>query len=117
MKPCSNCPFRTDEPPFIRKARAQEIADGLRADAYFACHKTVHYEDTPEEEEDRTRFSPSTRFCTGALIVMKREKLLNKNWTTRFSIGSGLIDPDKLDMTAPVPASLAEWIERHSPTG
>lgn len=41
VKPCSNCPFRTDIDFPLRAARRREIADSLLNDQVFLCHKQL----------------------------------------------------------------------------
>ncbi len=111
-RPCDSCPFRTDIPEVVTKPRAQEISDAIRGNAWFACHKTLDY-----SRGSGGRHTRHSRFCTGALIVMEKEGVLDENQMARIEMRLGIFDPDKLDLEAPVPASLDEWIERHSARG
>lgn len=36
-RPCPNCPFRTDVPPYLRGARAEEIARSIANGSDFRC--------------------------------------------------------------------------------
>lgn len=110
--PCESCPFRTNIPAVVTKSRAQEIADAIRSDAWFACHKTLDYRDGSGGRTTRRSV-----FCRGALIVMEREGVLDQNQMARIEMRLGMFDPRNLDLEAPVPASLYEWIERHVDRG
>lgn len=114
--PCTSCPFRTDIAPYLHHARAREIAlqltdPKLPQRKSFMCHKTLDYD--REDEEGQAASTPASRWCNGALIVMKREGILWNNEMARFAALFKLFDPEALDLSAPVPASLAEWVKRH----
>ena len=68
-KPCDNCPFRRDGIK-LRRERAEELADGLRADGHFYCHKTVDYNDDDDGDGCSTKDSG---LCVGALIAEIRD--------------------------------------------
>jgi hypothetical protein len=104
--PCRNCPFRTDLEPYLRADRAREIAAALHDGGTFDCHKTVTYDDEPED--DGPRRTGREQQCAGALIVMEREGTAGQ--ATRIAGRLGLHDPDRLDLDAPVFDSLAEWV-------
>jgi len=100
--PCSNCPFRTDIPPFLRPGRVAEIRRGL-VRGEFPCHKTVRYEDGEPAD------TSSAAHCAGALILL--EKIDKPSQMMRISERLGLYDREKLDMQAPVFASFEEMEE------
>lgn len=59
-RPCGNCPFRSDEPFYLRPERVREILGGGKGKAWwpspsFVCHKTIDYdaEAIPKELIDR----------------------------------------------------------------
>jgi hypothetical protein len=95
-RPCAKCPFRSDRPFGLRRARCEEIAAGLfRQDATFICHET-------------TKAPGTEQHCAGALIL--HEKLGRPNWRIRFAARLGLFEPQRLHLEAPVVDSVAEFI-------
>ena len=107
VRPCVNCPFRTDVRFHFRRARAEEIVRAVIAgDLTFQCHKTVDY------SADTLAVGDRPQQCAGALIL--HEKLGRPNWRFRFAQGLGIYDPARLDMSAPVVSSVAEFIELQS---
>lgn len=105
--PCDSCPFRTDVRAYLRRDRAREIADALRSDGAFHCHKTVDY------NQESPRVTNRSRLCRGALVVMHREGALFDNVMHRLGALCGDFDPANLELDAPVPNSLAEWVSNH----
>ena len=106
--PCSNCPFRTDIEPFLRRERAREIADGLvRYQQTFQCHKTIDYSDVDDEGvgNDRTK---NAQHCAGALIML--EHMDKPNQMMRICERLGLYDRRKLNMDAPVFKTSAAFV-------
>lgn len=105
-KPCDNCPFRTDKPFYLAPGRAREIADALKGDRHFTCHKTIDY--GAAEDVERRPYDADEQHCAGATIVLWRMQAPNQwmRWAGRL----GLFDPDKLDMEAPVYADLDEFV-------
>jgi hypothetical protein len=96
--PCSNCPFRSDVPPYLRKARVTEIERSLEQ-SEFLCHKTVqHHEDEHGEVWDAD--TSQSAHCAGALILL--EKLGRPSQMMRIAERLGMYDASKLDMSAPV---------------
>lgn len=64
VRPCAHCPFRTDVPPFLRRARAVEIRWSLTR-GEFPCHETTGVRNdrrVPENEQQH---------CAGALIMLE----------------------------------------------
>jgi hypothetical protein len=114
VRPCSNCPFRSDIKPFLRRGRGEEIADVLRRGGTFACHKTVDHSDDESDDDidatlDRMRGAPEESHCAGALIVTERDS--GPNQMHRIAMRLGMYDPDKLDRNAPVFENLDEFAE------
>ena len=94
-RPCKDCPFRSDIPGYLTKARAREIIEAItRQQATFTCHKTNKFEDG---ETIETRDS---QHCAGALIFL--ERLDRPNQMMRWMERIGVYDRTKLDMDAPV---------------
>ena len=101
-KPCRECPFATDG-RFVGLGREMkaEIANQLQV---FPCHNTVDYSNVNEGE-----FVAKTEACAGFLLMHEHEGKPNQNMQiARFF---GLYDPSKMDMTAPVFKSRAEFVE------
>lgn len=113
-RPCPKCPFRADVPGYLRRDRAQEIALGIAKGAIFSCHATTV--DALDEDGDEIMVEgPNSQFCAGALIVM--EKLEVPNQAMRMAEGLGFYDPARLEMSAPVVASMLAFVEHHNDTG
>jgi hypothetical protein len=112
-RPCANCPFRTDVPPYLRGGRAAQIAQDIALGSIFSCHKTVDY-DRPEEDFEPGAWVPGDgeQFCAGALIAMVRGE--EPNQAVRMAERMGLLDIDALDLDAPVVGSLAEFVRHHA---
>lgn len=103
--PCKDCPFRTDVRPYLTAARASEIVDSLvpsrlGGGSTFTCHKTT----VPSDDEDSMERvdGPNAQHCAGALIMLEKAELLDHNQMARISMRLGLLNPDKLNMDAPV---------------
>lgn len=92
-KPCKDCPFRADIPPFLTQARAEEIASSL-VRSEFPCHKTLEYDDDEGHE------TKSTAHCAGALIML--EKMEQPSQMMRISERLGMYDRFSLDMDSPI---------------
>ena len=100
-KPCELCPFRTDlqSGPYLRRARAQGIADAL-VRGTFACHETTGVKgDSPEGGEQH---------CAGALIMLEHAE--QPSQLMRIFERVGAYDRTKLDMSAPVFTDPGEWV-------
>lgn len=113
LVPCASCPFRTDRAFYLHPERAREIARALTdrrlpQRTSFMCHATIDYDSDDYEGEGVT--TVDSRWCNGALIVMKKEGTIWDNEMARLAAALKILDPDCLDMHAPVPASMQEWI-------
>jgi hypothetical protein len=98
-------------PGYLRRGRAIEIAHSLADGAGFSCHET-----TVDGDEDGTLVAgPDSQFCAGALILM--EKSEEPNQAMRMAERLGLYDPARMDMSAPVSRSFAEFVDHHSEDG
>jgi hypothetical protein len=110
-RPCEGCPFRTDVPGYLRRERAQEIAEDLANGSEFACHKTtVSDEEFGGDGSERVATQDSA-FCAGALITMERSGQANQ--IMRVAERLGLYEHEKLDMYAPVHESLFAFVQHH----
>ncbi|GAB3304098.1 hypothetical protein EK0264_03620 [Epidermidibacterium keratini] len=106
--PCKRCPFRSDIDPYLRPARASEIAEALRQGSTFTCHKTTVVD---PRNEARMVPGPRAQFCAGALATMEREGFANQ--MMRIAERIGLYDAARVDFDAPVYDSLADWLAAH----
>lgn len=104
-KPCSNCPFRTDVPGYLTKARAAQICKSImEKDQTFSCHKT-----NDSDDEGQTLETANSQHCAGAMIFLEKQEMPNQ-WM-RVGERFGWYDPSKLDMNAPVFDSPDQMIE------
>lgn len=115
-KPCPRCPFRMDVPGYLRRARAQEIAESIADGSIFHCHQTTV--DGIEIEDDGMEFEtlvagPDSQFCAGALIVLERCE--SPNQAMRMAENLGYYDPTMLDMEAPVARTMIDFVNHHDP--
>jgi hypothetical protein len=108
VRPCAKCPFRTDVPGYLRRARAVEIAESLAGGAPFLCHETTVDAD---DDEGTLVEGPNTSYCAGSMIVLEKEEAPNQMMRTAERIG--LYDRERLDMDAPVVRSLAAFVAHH----
>jgi hypothetical protein len=108
-RPCENCPFRTDVPGYLRRERAQEIAEALANGSEFACHQTTVSDEEVGGDGSERVATPDSAFCAGALITMERSGQANQ--IMRVAERLGLYEHEKLDMYAPVHASLYAFVE------
>lgn len=109
IRPCAKCPFRNDITPYLRADRAEEIIDGLRCGAEFACHQTTFASDDEdgEDEDEMCIDDGTTEVCAGSLILMEREGVTSQMMRiserlTNPKTGKRYYDPTRLDMKAPV---------------
>lgn len=102
IKPCKNCPFRTDITAYLTPERVDEIEASL-INSEFPCHKTTEWGDGDEEDYTPTG---SEEHCAGALILL--EKLERPSQMMRICERLGIYDRRKLDMNAPVYDSFEE---------
>jgi hypothetical protein len=110
-RPCENCPFRTDVPGYLRRERAQEIAEALAKGAEFACHQTTVSDEEFGGDGSERVATPDSAFCAGALITMERSGQANQ--IMRVAERLGLYEHEKLDMYAPVHGSLYAFVQHH----
>jgi len=110
-KPCETCPFRTDVPAYLNKARAREIVEALMRDGSFHCHNTIDYDHEDDDGFTEPRVTPKSHFCAGALGVMKCDGVLFNNRLVRLIAAWGWFQPDQLVLDD-LPESFDDWIER-----
>jgi len=94
VRPCADCPFRTDRTMYLGRARRTEISDSLAAhDQMFECHKTTGV---------GGKRAKVGQHCAGALIMLAKAGQLWNNFRLRLAAMKGLFDPNRLDCSAPV---------------
>lgn len=108
--PCSNCPFRNDQPSYLRPDRVAEIGDALLDGQDFWCHKTVDYSDAPDASS-RDGVVGRTRACGGAMATLLNEgrSTQMKRITERLGLPVADTDPE-----APVYESIEAWARAKS---
>lgn len=109
-QPCSNCPFLRGS-PFERSMshpRAQEIADSLRMNGFFPCHKTTTAGGALPGGE---------LWCAGALLTLAAGDEAYDNQAVRVGLRLGLCpDPYWSEMTKQldkVYENLDQWLDSH----
>lgn len=108
-KPCKLCPFRKDIDPFLGRARAQEIADGLRADGTFYCHQTVEYDDDHWDEDGSYFDNGEEQHCAGAALCLEHEERPNQMMRIAERIGAY----DRTKLKGDVFESLKDFEDHH----
>jgi hypothetical protein len=109
VRPCKDCPFRTDIPAYLSRARVREITSALiDRQATFTCHKTNAFDDD-EDGNSCTVETKDSQHCAGALIFL--ERLQRPNQMMRWMERIGAYDRTKLDIKSPVFRSAAEMVK------
>lgn len=104
---CGNCPFRKDREFYLDPERAVGIAESLRSDEPFQCHKTLDY------QEDGPQVTSRTQACAGALktLINGGQADISRNAPMQIAERLGLFVPDQLDPNMPVYDNLDEWVQ------
>lgn len=110
--PCAKCPFRSDVEPYLAFERAQEIAVNLRDSGVFHCHKTTDL-DNQDPESDEYVASGREQQCAGATILQEHDGQIGQ--MLRIAERIGVYDRERMDLDAPVPASISDWVRRYRP--
>lgn len=99
-KPCNDCPFRADKPPFsLGEKRRAEIAHAIIHDGYFPCHKTM--QDCFNEEGEYS-WNDLVQPCIGAALLIENELGdCRANLMFRLDVRDGRLKPDQLDHSIP----------------
>lgn len=71
LRPCDNCPFRSDVVPFLRYARVAGIYADAKRGQHFVCHKTVDYTKKSSKAQ-----RAHVKMCAGFAILCRRDGLL-----------------------------------------
>ncbi|MFN4296739.1 MAG: hypothetical protein ACK4FB_07835 [Brevundimonas sp.] len=112
--PCKNCPFRTDETAirFQCLERAEEIEESAYRNG-FPCHLSA---DLEEDEGDAGYvFGGNTQHCAGALLMFARHGDGPVPFT-RLSEAKQEAVLNRLDWSAPVFESEADFLDSYGPT-
>lgn len=116
VRPCVNCPFRTDGDAirFSGRERAEEIEESAYRHG-FPCHITAEYVEEDDGGEEGFRFKDGTQHCIGYIIMCFKH-----GYDTWPGIGNDEELADKLqyqiDWTAPVFDSTEDFFEANSGT-
>lgn len=100
--PCNNCPYLKKGGVRLRHARIKDLLANLAdfsSGGVFNCHKTVHRDESDEEDDDSDEISgPSKAFCGGALIFAEKQGWSNA--MMRVGGRLGLYRPDDVKPAA-----------------
>lgn len=110
-EPCAHCPFRSDKPGFLTKARARELMRELRDGKDFPCHKTLDYDVDGEDDDDDVAPSLTKRTATCAGFAIMCELENSPSQMMRIAERMGMYDKKKLNMKAPVHRNAASFIK------
>lgn len=115
-RPCKKCPFRRDIHPFLRRERAEEIAEALLSGLNFYCHETVDYDRWEHEDEEggsEGEYCPDgeEQHCAGASMMLWRYGTPNQ--MMRICLRLNLLDPNVLERGDNVFESPEEFIDHH----
>jgi hypothetical protein len=105
VRPCGDCPFRSDRPAYLRPERVRQILGAGKGRRWwpassFPCHNTIVYGDADDDGNSKTTVPPTAQQCAGVMIILTREG--RPNDAMQIAERFGMFDPRKLDMTAPV---------------
>ncbi len=107
VRPCGDCPFRSDTPCFLTPENAILSLEGIILQGQpFACHKTVEY--SVQGSYEQGKVTADSQHCAGAFIFLK-----HLDWTND-AMEADNFDAGRLDMSAPVFSSLAEFMLQHN---
>jgi len=93
-RPCPKCPFRTDIPAFLSRARARQIVGEIAQDRDFPCHATIDYTD-----DSNGKHTSDTKTCAGFAIMA--ENMQRPTQMMRIAERLGMYDPSKLHRDSP----------------
>lgn len=103
IRPCHNCPFRTDVVFPLDVARVEEILRAiLQEDRTFACHNTTRDGEWIEDDDGEEVYIPSAnaQHCVGAILMVYHTR--RPNAMLQIAERLKLFDPTRLDYDAPV---------------
>jgi hypothetical protein len=96
VRPCKDCPFRSDITFYLTPKRVREILDSITTrQQTFSCHKTNSFEDDGEIVETK-----DSQHCAGAMILL--ERINRPNQMMRIAERLRIYDRAKLEMESPV---------------
>jgi len=74
LKPCKNCPFRTDVKPYLHPDRAAEIAYSAQNPySTFTCHNTFECDGGEDHQGRKTGDFSKAKHCAGFLTLQANE--------------------------------------------
>ncbi len=95
VRPCKDCPFRSDIPGYLTVERVRQIVNDItHRQATFSCHKTNTFRDGETIE------TKESQHCAGAMIFL--ERIERPNQLMRIAERFGSYDHKRLDMDSPV---------------
>ena len=111
-KPCTNCPFRSDETRITFRSR--ERAEEIEEHAYrhgFPCHVSADVEENPLTGEEGLVFKEQTQHCAG-YILMRRHEDPGSPWPG-IDNDEELLDTlaEGMDWTAPIFKNTEEFLD------
>jgi hypothetical protein len=107
IRPCPNCPFRTEPRFHLSKGRAQGIADLLLNGHHFWCHETIDY---TRQADGLHPAHDASQLCAGSMILL--QKIGEPNDAMEVGQWIGTFDAERLDMDSPVYDTMEEFVAR-----
>jgi hypothetical protein len=109
LAPCKQCPFRRDVRPFLRPARAAQLASYAKRGITFLCHETTR------ETGDGTE-----KHCAGKLVLARKLDRLYHDQLVRVGERLGadfdkVVDP--LDVVYDTPKEMIEAYRKENERG
>lgn len=106
IRPCKDCPFRSDRPAYLSADSVESICTAMiEEQRTFSCHKT----NVPSEDGIEMLETKDSQHCAGALIFL--ERLEQPNQMMRWMERLGAYDRTKLDMDSPVFETMEDMME------
>jgi hypothetical protein len=107
LKPCNNCPFRSDKPFYgLSKERKKEIVASLMGDGSFHCHETLDY------SEGEPTITENSNLCVGSMIFLEHTRRggMKSNVIYRLEVKFKGIKSEHLSNDIPVYESIESFI-------
>ncbi len=113
--PCDDCPFSPNNPGFLGRTRALEIAASLgKRGESFLCHKTLDYMQPADQ-----RVSTQSQHCYGAMLTL--HAMGEHNQVMQLADRFHALQPalylwttDQLDLQLPHFATLDDFVAHHT---
>jgi len=108
VRPCKNCPFRTDCLKGWLSHRILTLsAEIFEQNKTFTCHETLKYDTNGRARKSKDK----NQHCAGALILIEKTKTANS--MVQIAERLGLYNPGNLDMESPIFKSIGDFIDHH----